>query len=135
VDYEITWGGDPEDVSVTTSGRVTIEELDGWAQEVLADPRYRPGLRVLVDHRGSLWDHLTPDDLRRRSELVARDAERIGPHRNQIAMVASRPVDYGLGRMLEMMIEARTDVDFQVFYDIDDARAWLREGRSAPPQA
>ena len=124
MECEIHWGGDPEDVHVVASGRATVDELDAWVQEVLADPRFRPGLRVLVDHRLADLTGLTPDDLAHRADLLARDAERIGHHR--VAWVATRKVDFGLGRVLDALIRDRTRFDTELFDDVDAARAWLR---------
>lgn len=136
MEYEIHRGGDPEDVRVVVSGAVTVDELDAWVQEALADPSFRPGLRVLVDHRLADWTGLTTDDLVHRADLLARDAERIGYHR--VAWVASRKVDFGLGRMLDTLMQDRTQFDIELFDDIGDARAWLRdpvESEDAPDSA
>jgi hypothetical protein len=124
VEYEIRWGGDPEDICVVCSGPATVEELDAWVQEVIGDPRFRPELRVLVDHRRADWTGLSSDDLRRRADLLARDAERIG--RQRVAWVTGRPIEMGLGRMLQAFTDTRTQLTGHYFDDIDEARAWLR---------
>jgi len=72
VEYEITWGGDPEDATVTTSGTATLEGLDAWVQEGLSDPRYRSGMHILVDHRQLDWSGLSPANVQERIELFAR---------------------------------------------------------------
>ncbi|MGZ4407704.1 MAG: STAS/SEC14 domain-containing protein [Gaiellaceae bacterium] len=125
MEYEIEWAGDAESLTVTTSGRVTVEALDEWVQTVLADSRYRSGVRILIDHRRSDWAHMTPKDAQRRVDLLARDAERIGSPR--IAFVVSRKVDFGVARMMELYIGVRWQAVWRVFDDIDDARAWLWE--------
>jgi hypothetical protein len=122
--YEIRWGGVWEDVLVTTTGKVTVEQLDAWVQEVLADPRFRPNLRVIVDHRLAEWDHLTVGELRRRIDILVRDADRIGHQRG--AWVVGRPVDFGIGRMLQAFAEGRWRVEWRICSDLDAARAWLQ---------
>jgi hypothetical protein len=140
MDYEIEWGGDPENVLVTTSGRATVEGLDAWVQEVLSDPRYRPGIRVLIDHQKLDWTSMTKDDLRRRARLLLRDKERIGWTR--AALVTDRPVDYGLMRMIAGYLGERASFDTDIFYSFEKARDWLRapglsdwhtEGRTPAP--
>jgi len=122
--YEIEWGGDPEDLTVNTFGRATVEGLNGWVHEVLTDRRYRPGIGVLVDHRRLDWTSMTSHDLRRRAGLFLRDDDRIGPTR--AALVAGRPVDYGLMRMVVAYLGGRAAFHAEVFYSLDEARAWLR---------
>ncbi len=108
------------------SGDVTLEGLNDWVQTVLDDPRYRPGLRVLVDHRGSRWQHLTTGQLRQRADDIARDAPRLEGHEHRVALLAGRTVDYGLARMLRVFTDERRGYDFEVFYgDVDAARQWL----------
>jgi hypothetical protein len=45
VEFAISWTGEPEDVTVTTSGDASVEDLDAMAQAVFADDRYRDGPR------------------------------------------------------------------------------------------
>jgi hypothetical protein len=127
MDWEITWvddsGGDPEDVRVTTSGLVTVEDLDAYVQEILADPRFRPGLHVLVDHRRADWSAMTEYDLRRRVDLLVRDADRIGGARS--AWVGATAGDYGIGRMMQAFHESRSELSVRIFTDVDAARRWL----------
>jgi hypothetical protein len=122
--YEIEWGGDPEHLTVITRGRATAEGLDAWVQEVLSDRRYRRGMGVLVDHRALDWTTMTTQDLRRRAGLFSRDDARIGPTR--AALVAGRPVDYGLMRMVAAYLGERAAFHAEIFYSFDEAREWLR---------
>ena len=76
MEYVIVWGGDPEDPLITTSRGVTVDALDEFTQAALSDPRYRPGMAVIVDHRNADWSEMTTADLRRRVDLLAHDAGR-----------------------------------------------------------
>jgi hypothetical protein len=123
--YEIVWGGDPEDLLVTTRGTATLDELSFWIREAICDPRYRPGMRVLVDHREVDWSGLTPEDIRTHVAAFTVDAERIG--HSYCAMVMGKPVDFGIARMKEQYAEADPtfEAEIQVFASVDDARRWL----------
>jgi hypothetical protein len=92
----------------------------------LLDERYRPGMRVLVDHSRLDWPDLDADELRRRVELLVRDSERIGPSR--IAVAVSQPVAFGYLRMMQGFAAQRLAFEPRIFYSIEDARAWLAAG-------
>jgi hypothetical protein len=127
VEYEITWGGDPEDARITTWGTASIEGLDAWVHEGLSDARFRPGMHLLIDHRRLDWSGLSPQDVRDRIELFARDAAHLDSARAAVVMRA--PVDFGIARMEQAYVELQPELNFElgVFLTIEDAREWLRE--------
>ena len=127
MEFTIVWGGDPEDVSVVTSGDATAEALSAYSGAVLADPNYRPGLRVLVDHRRADLSRLTSDAYARRAEQFARD--RVDADGHRIAYVVASTVDFGVTRMAQGLAGGKLDaeMDWRVFRDIDQAREWLGE--------
>ena len=124
MEYQVVWGGDPEDLMVTTSGDASVDELHEWVQEALADPRFRHNLRILIDHRQTRWWALSNDEIRRRASLVAADRQRIGPQR--IAAVVGSPIDDALGAMIRSLIEGRVEFELEIFDTLEAARAWLR---------
>lgn len=126
MEYELIWGGDPEDARVNTSGVATIEGLNAWVQEGLSDSRYRPGMRILVDHSQLDWGNMSLEDIYRRIELFARDAAYFG--KACAAIVMRAPADYGIAKMEQAYIELRPELDIkiEVFFSIDDAREWMR---------
>jgi hypothetical protein len=124
VDYELVWGGDPEDVLITTSGDASVDEIHAVIQEGLADPRFHKDMKVLMDHRRTRWWALSNDEIRRRAALIRADAQRIGRH--QVAFVVGSPVDFGIGRMLQGLVEGDVLFESQVFESLAAARDWLR---------
>jgi hypothetical protein len=127
VEYEITWGGDPEDVTVTAWGTATVEGLDAWLRKELKDPRFRPRMRVLIDYRQLDWSGLSPEDLHKRVEVFARAGGRV--NRARSAVVMRSPVDFGIARMEQAYFELHLEpeVEMGVFLSIEDARRWLSE--------
>jgi hypothetical protein len=126
MEYEITWGGDPEDASVTTRGSVSLEGFDAWMQEGLSDRRYHDGMSIIVDHRELDWSDISLKDVQERLELFKRNTNRVGCIR--AAMVMRSAVDFGLARMYEAYVEMQPDLQIEigVFISIDDAREWIR---------
>jgi hypothetical protein len=127
VGYEITWGGDPEDARVTTWGTASIEGLDAWVQEGLSDPRYRPGMHILIDHRQLDWRGVSPENMHERVELFVRDTVRLD--HACAAVVMGVPIEFGIARMEEAYVELEPELGIKVriFLSIEDAREWLGE--------
>jgi hypothetical protein len=127
VGYEISWGGDPEDVRVTTWGTASIEGLDAWVQEGISDSRYRPGMHILIDHRQLDWSDLAAADMHERVALFAKDAVRLDSARAAVVMRSS--VDFGMARMEQAYIDLEPElgIAISIFLSLEDAREWLRE--------
>lgn len=124
MEWQITWSGDPEDLLVRTSGVASLDGLDALSQELLTDQRFRPDLRVLIDHSDLSFTNLTREDFSLRIDAVDREQR---PSGLKIAVVSQRKADYGLLRMLGTRIAERTGNEYRVFYTLTAARAWLRE--------
>ncbi len=123
--YDVIWGGDPEDILIRTSGPATVPELNAMVTEMLADPRFRTGLKVLLDHREAGFTGFTTAHLRSRADQAAWQLQQGKPSR--VALVFGRDLYLVVGRLLESFISARTSIAIKTFRTLDDARAWLRE--------
>ena len=124
MEYAIVWDGDwPEDVRVETSGPVAVGDLDTMLSELLADPRFRPNLRILLDHSRASWAALDGGDVRRRAELIHAQADRIGPQR--IAFVVDGRVDLGVARLLQAYTMVDVPFEAKMFPTVAAAREWL----------
>ena len=123
MDYRIDWDGDIEDVRFTTSGDADVDKLDAMVEEFLADPRFREGLKILLDHRDCRWVGLSANDVRRRADLQRAKRDRIGYQ--QIAFVVDSPQEYGMARMLGAYLDGQVSFVAHAFTSIDEARAWL----------
>lgn len=124
MDFELKWGGDPEDLVVTASGIATAEDL-APLHAAIADERWRPPMRVLLDYRLVDMGQMSPDEVERRVDLLVQNADRIG--RCHTAVVVTTSADFGMVRMQQALSERRVPYKLEVFRTIDDARNWLRE--------
>jgi hypothetical protein len=125
VQYDIAWGGDPEDVLLTTRGRVSVGDLHEMIRAGLADPQFREGMKILIDHTQATWWSLSNEEILDRAELIRADAEKIG--RQRVAFVMGSKVDFGIGRMLQSHISDLSRIQFEVFGTAAEARAWLEQ--------
>jgi hypothetical protein len=125
VEHDVIWGGDPEDILIRTSGPATVVELNAMVSEMLADPRFKPGLKVLLDHREAGFTGFTTPHIRSRADQAAWQLQQGRPSR--VALVFGRDLYLVVGRLLESFISARTSIPICTFRTLDEARAWLRE--------
>ena len=122
MEYAIEFGGAPQDVTIRTSGPATAEGLIAFVTDLVADPRFRPGMSVLVDHSDLDARPLTGADVKAMAEAVMRLDERIGTSR--VAILVPNPLTFGYARMYELHA-AETQLHSRVFYSRDDALKWL----------
>lgn len=123
MEYEVTWGGVAEDLMIRTSGAATVPEMNAMVEAVLGDEHFRPGLKVLVDHREAGFTGFTTEHLRKRADQAAWQLRQGKPSR--VAIVVGRDIFVVAGRLLESFIRARTEIQFRTFRTLEDARAWL----------
>jgi hypothetical protein len=124
MEYWVTWDGDPEDVCFATRGRFSLFDYQAMRREALADPRWREGLKVLIDYTQSDWK-LTADELTE----FARSAREIGPEfgKQRVAVVFGDPESFRAGRLVGRMLDREVPWLGQVFTSLAEARRWLGE--------
>ena len=111
-------------VRVRYVGRVTPAHVMSAREAFVADPDFVPGMDFVADFTlGTLADFST-EDMKRVAVHGRRIALDWGPHRT--ALVAPADVAYGMSRMFQML-GTRPGLTLQVFRDLEEAEAWLRE--------
>ena len=92
------------------------------AKAAFADPRFRSGMTVLFDNRGSK-ENASADEIQRRAEMLGRFARegKLGP---KCAVVVDDALHFGLARMGEAFANV-FDVELGVFTEMDEAFRWL----------
>jgi len=110
-------------ITTRAFGEVTIEEALEHFDEISADPRYEPGLDVLLD----LVDCKSlpmADKVRVASERVAADSSSL--RFGRMAIVVPSDALFGMLRMFHTLSETAFN-DAQIFRDRDQALQWLAE--------
>jgi hypothetical protein len=123
MDYSITWGGDPEDLWMKTRGVANVAELDAMVREAVSDPRWRPGMSILLDHSDCDWSRMPFNEIEERANLLIAGAGTIGYQR--CAFVVGDESSFGVSRILGLLLDARVEFLAHAFRSIEDARAWL----------
>ncbi len=131
MDYTITWGGDPEDVCLATSGVAQLSDLDALWREAVSDPGWRKEMKILADHRSSDWTHFTVAEIEQRAARIKEMAAEIGPQ--QIAFVARDSASYQVGRLVALLLDWQVPFQVRLFTSVEAAREWLRLPTGSPP--
>ncbi|MGA9762658.1 MAG: hypothetical protein WBQ14_09565 [Gaiellaceae bacterium] len=131
--FEIEWV-DPSLVVCRTSGLASVEGYEAMMRALASDPRFQPGVDLIVDHTNVDVSTLTAADIERVAGLRARFAGKVVARAAGVVGPDS-PLKYGLGRMFEAYLGVQPGAGVSVFATIDEAIAWLRgTGPATPPQ-
>jgi hypothetical protein len=130
MEYAIGWGGNPEDIRMTTHGVAQVRDFDAMWRAAVADSRWVEGMKVLVDHTRLDWTELVANDIRERAELMKQQSEAIG--RQQVAFVVDDSRSLRLGRLMGYVLDWQVGFVARYFTSLAEARAWLREPRGLP---
>ena len=108
-------------VITTASGNVSLEEIAAHQRRLENDPEFSPAFDQLLDCRSATNINVTAEDAREIAErkLFSPSSKR--------ALVASIPVVFGIGRMLQAYNELSPNGSVPaVFYDMKLALQWLQ---------
>ena len=112
-------------VFTTASDSFTVDELLAHKAALLADERFRPGLKELADARGVKGLSLGPADIRRLASFDLAHKDNLGGY--SLALVVPDAAAFGLARMYQQITEANLP-HVGVFRSIEEAAAWLGVG-------
>jgi hypothetical protein len=123
MEFTIEFGAQDVEVVITTGGAAYADGFLRLNRALAADPRFRPGMPVLVDHSLLDMSMLTDDDVEEIARSVAAIQDRLGGSR--VAIVV--PDDLGYHRTAQTRAEAQPlQIEAEIFYSRDEAVAWVR---------
>jgi hypothetical protein len=122
MEYVINFIPRREAVIITTCGPASVDRFRHLNQTLVDDPRFQPGMPILIDHTALDATALTATDIRAVGEFVATIGKRIGA--SSIAVVVPDRLTFGFVRMGEL-IANQPQLNLKTFYSLDKAVAWL----------
>lgn len=129
VRHSIEFGGEPQDVTITTSGPASAEGLTAFLMDLVSNPRFRPGMLVLADHSALDPTTVTADQVRAQAHIVVGLDGQIGP--SKFAIVVPSALAFGWARMYELSAGGAQS-ESSPFYSRSEALAWLETHRAKP---
>src|SRR5262249_22259671 len=124
--FRLAFGGDPQDLVIPLSGRADPAGLSRLDDELRADPRFKPGLAILVDLSELDASGLTSEVLAETTERVLQRDWFAQPL--AVAIVAPDPQTFATAALYRAHLGG-TRSRRRVFTNAADATTWLREQR------
>jgi hypothetical protein len=116
--------GQVADAHVTVGGEMTVEGNRAWLAELVGDPRWRPGMKTLVDGTALEPGRFFGSDVYAVAETTAGSEEAWGAGFS--AVVVDDPSIYGLLRIWQAATAAMA-WSTDIFYTREEAEAWLAD--------
>jgi hypothetical protein len=130
MDWEIDFETFAGLIMIRASGVVEAEGILEYVKAAVAHPGWRQGMPVLVDFRNIDTDGVEYSDIKRIAAMLAPYASTVGGLR--AAVVVSRPQDYGLIKIWEVLA-GEVFSAHEVCYTVGDALAFLHGGSGERP--
>jgi hypothetical protein len=125
MDYMIEFGGDPQDVTVTTSGQADLAAFEAMNEELMSDARFRPGMKILVDHSDLDVSALAKSEIQGIARSVSQAGDALGDA--SIAIVAPQTATFGVARQSASLANV-PGLQVGIFGVRANALEWLRRG-------
>jgi hypothetical protein len=111
--------------SVTTQGDGDVEGIIAFLKDIISHPQWKPGNRILLDHRELKINAISVSGIEDVSEYFKSISDKLGNGR--IALVMKRDIDFGIARAWENITEYYVDIKVYVFRELEEAVSWLKE--------
>lgn len=124
MNWNIEYIPDGKFVKVDMKGNFHPEEVEVMADEMFAQPFWRPGINVLLDHLELDFGVTDVETWRGLSELHVRNNAKFGE--TKLALLMKSLPDYARGRQYELLAEPKVSARIRVFQNEAEAVEWLR---------
>lgn len=107
---------------IRITGKPALDDIQNGIEKLLANPNHIDGMDEIWDFRDADMTAFKGHSLTSLSLFVGRNLDRLA---KRTALVISRDVDYGIGRMWQTFAEQKAPQERHLFRNIDEAYNWL----------
>jgi hypothetical protein len=133
MEFELSWI-DPTLIRSRTWGVASVEGFEAVYKAIVAESRFRPGVKLLSDHRDLDGSGLSGADVEKIAAVRGRYAE-LALSPSAIVVGSDSPLKYGLARVFGAYASTGEGaVLVRVFETTDEAMAWLDELDESPDE-
>jgi len=125
MEFEIDFSPLPDYVLIKSEGEASVEDFDNILKILARSPKWKPGIKLLFDHRNLVANDIFISEMRQLVNTVRSHTKEYGS--GSWAFVVQDPLSFALTKMYEILGGAALHPQFAVFYSIDEAIKWLKE--------
>lgn len=126
MEFSVTVDPEKKIARIKASGDAIVADIQSYNFYLINDPKWFPGINILVDHRDLITTHLSFGEIRSISKSVADVAKKLGNGR--LALVVRTMMGYGLARMWQILTTDISHLNIKVFRSIEHAEKWINTG-------
>lgn len=115
----------PEFVCIETRGLASVDGFERLVSTLIQHPRWRTGSNLLLDHRKLEMKDVNYTEMLQIAAVVRSYRDHLG--KGRCAFVIRDKLGLGLSRMYGLLGGDALHAAIAVFFQIDQARNWLRE--------
>ena len=105
-------------------GEVILGNILDVLKSIPDHPDFQKGMSALWDMRDASFTKLTKNDLYKMQRFINYNAEKRGSN-FKVAYVVSRDLEYGVGRMLGFILQAKPPCSRKTFRSMSEALEWI----------
>lgn len=110
-------------VKIVTSGHMSVDSIMETLSSVLTHELWEPGMNIYADYTDSSTVELNSERVAEISHIVRGKSEMLGG--GKLAIVMSSDLDFGFGRMFQLLTEDHISKEINVYRDPDEASNWI----------
>lgn len=107
---------------LTSSGKISQQELKERAISLIHDPDWQPGFNILTDYSEASLTDLNYEKIKELVEYQIQVAHKVGS--GKCAVVAPQALEFGMARIWESLSD-NNPLSIKVFNNTSDALNWL----------
>jgi hypothetical protein len=112
----------------SVSGQVDIGGLKSYIDKIFKNRELFPDMKAIWDLRDADLSKMVSEDVQKLRDVV------VGKwgmdERRRAALIVSRDIEFGLSRMLEMLLGEKISGKVMIFRDYDEAMKWIKNESS-----
>jgi len=125
MEYKISFDEKLSLFLIQTTGDITIEDDRSCIEDLVTHPKWNQKYPLIVDRRKSTTKQLTANDMHLIADMVKEFGDRLGP--TKIAIVMGTELDYGMGRMFEILTSGDVPFNMRICRSMEEAVSWIRQ--------
>ncbi len=124
---EIKYDQNRELLHISVQGTPDFDEFASIFETITNSNDYPPNIRAIWDFRNSDISSVNSEMLKHLIEIRKRFEKR---NTCRSALIVSSNMQYGMGRMFQMLSEGKIPHEFMVFRDYEECEQWLLKNDS-----